>query len=153
MISGVTADLSTLVRGEIELVKAELRDTARTAGKGGGLVAGAVIVGSTGALFLLLTIAWLLDEWLPTWAGFGIVTLVLIIVAVVLGLVGRNELEKVKGPELSPESIQKDKELFARNPFGSKTTADPADTAGVADAVAGEATPGTGAATGAGDAA
>jgi hypothetical protein len=151
MISGVTEDLSTLVRGEIELLKAEVRDTARTAGKGGGLVAGAVIIGGTGALFLLLTIAWLLDEWLPTWAAFGIVTLVLIIVAVVLGLVGRKELEKVKGPELSPESIQKDKELFARNPFGSKTPADPA---AVVDAVTGDtAVPATGAKTGAGDAA
>lgn len=133
MISGVTEDLSTLVRGEIELLKAEVRETARTAGKGGGMIAGAVVIGGTGALFLLLTIAWLLDEWLPTWAAFGIVTLVLIVVAVVLGLVGRSQLEQVKGPVASPESIQKDKELFARNPFAHQDGS-PAGGTGSSDA-------------------
>ena len=48
LVSGVTEDLSALVRGEIELAKTELRDSARTAGKGTGLLVGAgVLLGST----------------------------------------------------------------------------------------------------------
>ena len=74
MISGVTQDISTLLRGEIELVKAEISQQARTVASGSGLLVGAAVVAGTGALFLLLTLAWLLDEWLPTWAAFGIVT-------------------------------------------------------------------------------
>jgi len=116
MISGVTQDLSTLVRGEIELAKTELKETARTASKGGGLLVGAAVLAGTGGLFLLLTLAWVLDLWLPTWAAFGIVTLLLIIVAVILGLLGRKELESVKGPTVSPESIEKTKAVLTRKP-------------------------------------
>jgi uncharacterized membrane protein YqjE len=117
LVSGVTEDLSNLVRGEIELVKVELRDTARTAGKGTGLLVGAGVMAFLGLVFLLLTAAWgLVQAGLPNWAAFGIVTLVLIIIAVILGLVGKNQLEKVKGPERAQASIEKDKALLSRKP-------------------------------------
>lgn len=124
MISGVTQDISTLLRGEIELVKAEISQQARTVASGSGLLVGAAVIAGTGALFLLLTLAWLLDEWLPTWAAFGIVTLLLIITAVILGLVGRKQLEKVKGLEASPASIEKTKAVLTRKPApGAATSA------------------------------
>jgi hypothetical protein len=70
-----------------------------------------------GLVFLLLTLAWVLVELgLPTWAGFGIVTLLVILLAVVMGLVGRKQLESVKGPERSQASIEKSKALFSRAP-------------------------------------
>ena len=117
MISGVTQDISTLLRGEIELVKAEISQQARTAAQGSGLLVGAAVIAGTAALFLLLTLAWLLDEWLPTWAAFGIVTLVLIITAVILGLAGRRQLERIKGLEASPASIEKTKAVLTRKPI------------------------------------
>ena len=116
MISGVTQDISTLLRGEIELVKAEISQQARTVASGSGLLVAAGVIAGTGALFLLLTLAWLLDEWLPTWAAFGIVTLLLIITAVILGLVGKKQLERVKGLEASPASIEKTKAVLTRKP-------------------------------------
>ena len=36
LVSGVTEDLSSLIRGEIELAKTELRDSAQVASKGAG---------------------------------------------------------------------------------------------------------------------
>lgn len=122
MISGVTQDISTLLRGEIELVKAEISQQARTAAQGSALLVGAGVIAATASLFLLLTFAWLLDEWLPTWAAFGIVTLVLIITAVVLGLLGRKQLEQIKGLEASPASLEKTKAVFTRKPAASAPT-------------------------------
>ena len=117
LVSGVTEDLSALVRGEIELMRTELRDTAKTAGRGSGLLIGAGVVAFLAVIFLLLTAAWgLVQAGLPTWAAFGIVTLVLIIIAVVLGLVGRNQLEQVKGPERSQASLEKTKAVLSRQP-------------------------------------
>ena len=117
LVSGVTEDLSMLVRGEIELVRTELRDTARTAGTGSGLLVGAGVMAFLGLIFLLLTAAWgLVQAGLPTWAAFGIVTLFLIIVAVILGLVGKKQLEQVKGPERSQASLEKTKAVLARKP-------------------------------------
>jgi high-affinity Fe2+/Pb2+ permease len=116
LVSGVTEDLSTLVRGEIELVKTELRETAKTAASGSGLLVGAAVAAATGLLFLLLTLAWVLVQLgLPTWAGFGIVTLLLIIVAAILALLGRKQLESVKGPEHSQASLEKTKAVLTRS--------------------------------------
>jgi hypothetical protein len=139
MISGVTQDISTLLRGEIELVKAEISQQARTAAQGSGLLIGAAVIAGTASLFLLLTFAWLLDEWLPTWAAFGIVTLVLIITAVILGLVGRKQLERIKGLEASPASIEKTKAVLTRKPI-------PTSPSGAASSTATTTAPGTAAA-------
>jgi len=115
LVTGVTEDLSSLIRGEIELAKTELRDSAQVASKGAGLIAAAVGVASMAGLFLLLTFAWLLVQWgLPYWAAFGIVTLILAIVAVVLGLVGRKQLQDIKGLERSNQSLAKTRDLLAK---------------------------------------
>jgi len=115
LISGLTEDLSTLVRGEIELAKTELRNSARSAASGTGLILGALIVGSTALLFLLLTLAWALAALgLPVWAGFGIVTLLLAVLTVALGVLGRNRLTSIKGPERAAASLAKTKAALAR---------------------------------------
>jgi len=118
MVKGVTEDISTLVRGEIELAKTELRDSAKTAANGGALLAVAGVTAFLGVIFLLLTLAWVLVQLgLPVWAGFGIVTLLLIIVAAVLFVVGRKRLETVKGPERLPASIERTKAVLSRKPL------------------------------------
>ena len=115
LVAGVTEDMSTLIRGEIELAKTELRDSAHVASKGAGLLAGAAAVASMAGLFLLLTFAWILVQLgLPNWAAFGIVTLVLTIIAVILGLLGRKQLQEVKGLARSNESLAKTRELIAK---------------------------------------
>jgi uncharacterized membrane protein YqjE len=115
LVAGVTEDMSTLIRGEIELAKTELRDSAQVASKGAGLLAGAAAVASMAGLFLLLTFAWILVQLgLPNWAAFGIVTLVLTIIAVILGLLGRKQLQEVKGLARSNESLAKTRELIAK---------------------------------------
>jgi len=117
MVKGVTEDISTLVRGEIELAKTELQNTAKTAANGGGLLVVAGVTAFLGIIFLLLTLAWVLVQLgLPTWAGFGIVTLLLIIVAVILGLLGKKRLDTVTGPERSQASIEKTKAVLTRKP-------------------------------------
>ncbi|HSN06307.1 MAG TPA: phage holin family protein [Candidatus Angelobacter sp.] len=115
MVKGVTEDLSALVRGEIELAKTELRDTAKTAASGGAMLAVAGVTAFLGVIFLLLTLAWVLVQLgLPVWAGFGIVTLLLVVVAAILFLVGRKQLQSVKAPERTPASIAKTKAVLAR---------------------------------------
>ena len=117
LVSGVSEDISTLLRGEIELVKTEIKESASKAGKGSGLLIGAAVLGFLGIIFVLLTLAWVLVQLgLPTWAGFGIVALLLLIATAVLGLLGKKQLEKVKGPELAPLSIAKTKAVLTRSP-------------------------------------
>jgi hypothetical protein len=125
MVKGVTEDISTLVRGEIELAKTELRDSAKTAANGGVLLVAAGVMAFLGLVFLLLTLAWVLVQLgLPTWAGFGIVTLLLILITVILGLVGKKRLDSVQGPVRSPASIEKSKAVLSRKPAVDPTATD-----------------------------
>lgn len=118
LVSGITEDLSGLVRGEIELAKTELKQTVQTASAGGGMLAGAALFGFLALVFLLLTLAWVLVQLgLPYWAGFGIVTLLLILITVILGLVGKKKLEATQGAMTRTQaSIEETKAAFARKP-------------------------------------
>jgi len=127
LVSGITEDLSTLVRGEIELAKTEVRQTMQTASKGGGMLAGAALFGFLSLVFLLVTLAWVLVQLgLPTWAGFGIVTLLLILVTAVLGLVGKKRLDEVQaqgGLVRTQASIEETKAALSRRPAPVEPTA------------------------------
>ena len=113
LVRSAAADTTELVKQQIELTKAELQQTVKTAGSSFGLLAaGAAIVG-IGAIFLLVTIAYVLVQLgLPTWAGFGIVTLFLFIVGAILLLVGRKRAKTVHGPERTVAALEATKATF-----------------------------------------
>jgi len=109
LVGEVMGDISTLIRKEIELAKAEIREEASKAGKGAGMLGGAALAGYFTLLFLSLTLTWTLDLWLPLpWAAL-IVTVLWGIGAAVLGLSGRNKLREVRPvPEQTVESVKED---------------------------------------------
>ncbi len=98
LIGSVTSDAKKLAQSQSELAKLEIRSTGKDAGAAGGMFAGAAAVGGMGGIFLLITIAYVLVALgLPEWAGFGIVTLVLILVAGILAAVGSSKAKSAKG--------------------------------------------------------
>lgn len=100
LVADASHDLSALLRSEVALAKTELKEDAKQGALGAGLFAGAAFFALVGFLFVLVAIAYLLVLWgLPTWAGFGIVALALLLVAAVLGLVGYTRVKKVGPPE------------------------------------------------------
>lgn len=107
LVADATQDISTIVRSEIALAKAEVTAEAKIAGKGAGMLAGAAFVGLLGLIFLFHTLANVLAVWLPLWAGYLITTVVLFILAAILGLVGKNSMSKVKPkPERTIKNAQ-----------------------------------------------
>jgi len=58
LIGEVTEDLSTLVRQELELAKAELQQSAARAGKGAGMLGGAAVAGYFVLLFASVALWW-----------------------------------------------------------------------------------------------
>ncbi len=52
LLSEVSRDISTLMRQEVELAKAELKESASKAGKGAGMFGGAGIAGFLALTFL-----------------------------------------------------------------------------------------------------
>lgn len=107
LVADATHDLSTIVRNEIALAKAEVMGDAKKAGTGAGLLAGAAFVAVLGLVFVFHTVAHVLDLWLPLWAGYLITAGLLFLIAAILGLVGKSSLSKVKGkPERTVKNAQ-----------------------------------------------
>lgn len=110
LITTAVSDLQKLIKAQVELAKLEIAGSAQAAAKTGGLLTGAILMAATGGLFLLVTIAYVLVAvGLPVWAGFGIVTGFLFLVAMILGLLGRSAAKKIKGPERTLVEIEKTK--------------------------------------------
>jgi hypothetical protein len=99
LVADASHDLSALLRSEVALAKAEVKEEVKQGALGAGLFAGAAFFGLVGFLFLLVMVALLIALLLPAWAGFGIVAVVLFLVAGVLGLVGYTRIKKVGPPE------------------------------------------------------
>lgn len=113
LVAAAVADLQRLVKAQIALAKLELQQTGRAVGKTGVFFVGALAMASIGGLFLLVTLAYVLVALgLPVWAGFGIVTLVLFLVAAVLGLLGKKEAAKIKGPDRTIAEIERTRDAI-----------------------------------------
>ena len=108
LISGVTRDLSTLFRQEVELAKAELTDTAKKAGKGAGMYGGAAVAGYFALLFLSITIWWALGYLIGNAWSALIVTVVYGIVALILFQRGKKQMKTIQG---APQTVATVKEI------------------------------------------
>ena len=109
LISGVIKDLQDLLRGEIKLAKAELKEEAASAGKGIGYIAAGAFVGLVGFIVLMLAVTWLLDKWVQQWLAAGIVAVALLLVAAILAQIGRSTLRSASfKPEQTIETLKED---------------------------------------------
>ncbi|GAA2057092.1 phage holin family protein [Williamsia deligens] len=106
LVKDATAHMSTLLRAEVELAKAEVVGEAKKAAIGGVLflVAGAIALYSS--FFFFFFLAELLDEWLPRWAAFGIVFLILVVITVIAGIVGFIFFKRIRGPKKTIETVK-----------------------------------------------
>lgn len=117
IVGEVLGDLSTLMRQEIELAKAEVRAEAKKAGKGVGMLGAAGLAGYFVLLFASLTLMFVLDNLL---GGLGwsalVVTLLWGVAAAVLASRGRRELSQVNPkPEQTMQTLKEDVQ-WAKNP-------------------------------------
>ena len=116
LVRQASEHVSTLVRAEVELAKAELSDTVKRGGIGGGLLgaAGVVVLYSVPFLFVVLAEV-LVAVGLWRWLSYLIVWVLFLLVAGVLALIGRAQLRKVRKPERTLETV-KDTAAWARHP-------------------------------------
>lgn len=107
LLGEVTRDLSTLMRQEVELAKAEARESAKQAAKGGSMYAGAGVAGHMVLLFLSVALWWGLGN--ATGWGWSalIVAAVWLVVALVLYTRGRAESRRVRGMPQTADSVKK----------------------------------------------
>ncbi len=111
LIGGMVGDIQGLVRGELQLARTELSESASNAAKGIGMMVGGAVLALIGFVFLMLALVELLDDAMPRWAAALIVGGGLVIIAVILALVGKSQLSATSlRPDETIESLQEDKE-------------------------------------------
>ncbi|MCH6230004.1 phage holin family protein [Microbacterium sp. CFH 31415] len=115
LLGEVTRDLSTLMRQEIALAKAELKESATATAKGAGLLGGAGYAAAMAVLFLSIA-AWagLANLIGGGWSGL-VVAVVWAIIAAVLYSVGRKQMKQVKGAPQTVETLEEIPQAFKRN--------------------------------------
>jgi len=112
LIRGTIRDGIGIVRDEILLARTEMRQEVVRIKSGLITVAAAVGVGVLAVVMLLDTIAWGASYafgW-PAWAGFAVVALPLMVIAVVLGMMSRSMLSRDR---FMPKSVDTLKENAA----------------------------------------
>jgi len=115
LVQTATRDLSLLVSQEIALAKLELKREASAAGKGAGLFGGAGLTGLLALLFLSIALAFAIGKPTTLGVGFLAVGLLYLVLAAVLGLVGKKQLGQVGAPEKTIATL-KDDAAWAKHP-------------------------------------
>ncbi|MDR1430664.1 MAG: phage holin family protein [Propionibacteriaceae bacterium] len=115
LVENIQADVTTIVRGEIELAKAELVPQAKSAGIGAGLFGGAAYLAITGSILLVLGVGFAislgyqalgLGILLALLCGFATLAVLFFILAGILALVGKGQF-KFSKPQQTIDSVEK----------------------------------------------
>ncbi len=107
LISVVTQDLSTLMRQELALAKAEIKEEAVKTGQAAGMLGAAGFAGYMVLLFASIAAWWALAEVMAKgWAAL-VVTAVWALAGAVLFAVGRQRMREVNPkPERTTETVK-----------------------------------------------
>lgn len=115
LLGEVTRDMSTLIRQEIDLAKAELSETAKRAGRGAGLAGAAGYAGLMAVFFLSVALWWALGHLIDNGWSAVVVAVIWAIIGLVLYLRARKELRTVRGAPQTVDSLKKIPETLKKN--------------------------------------
>jgi Putative Actinobacterial Holin-X, holin superfamily III len=106
LVSEATQHLSTLVRAEVELAKSEVVGEVKKGVKGSVYFVIAGVVALYSSFFFFFFLGELLSEWLQRWAAFGIVFVLMLLVAGLFALLGIRKMKKLRAPERTISSFR-----------------------------------------------
>lgn len=106
LVKEATAQVSTLVRAEVELAKSEITSEVRKGVKGSVFFVIAAVVALFSLFFFFFFVSALLDVWLPEWAATLIVFVLMILTAAVFALLGYLRVRAIKKPAHTIDSVK-----------------------------------------------
>jgi H+/Cl- antiporter ClcA len=101
IVADVSEKASLLVREEIELAKAEVTDKVTKLGRGAGIAAAAGVFLIFAVTMFFHFLAWFLNDlfdWNSIWPGFGIVALLLFLLAALAAFIAYRLFQKGAPP-------------------------------------------------------
>jgi hypothetical protein len=110
LVQQASQQLTALVRGELKLAQAEMKEKGGRYARGGGLFGGAGVVGMLTLQSLVATAIAALALVLPVWAAALIMTALLGAITTVMALTGRKQINGAAppAPEQTIDSVKAD---------------------------------------------
>jgi uncharacterized membrane protein YqjE len=109
LLQEIVGNVQGIIRSEVRLAKAEVREDATSMGKAAGMLAAGAVLGIYALGILLLCIVYALNGPLPDWAAALIVGLVVAAIAGILVMVGINRVKSVNpAPDKTMDSVKED---------------------------------------------
>lgn len=105
LVKDATAQVSTLVRAEIELAKLEVTASVKTALTGAIFFILAGVIALFSAFFFWFMVGEILAIWLPRWLAFAIVFVAMVVMAGGLAFLGIRKVKKIEKPERTISSL------------------------------------------------
>ena len=106
LVKDATAQMSTLVRAEVELAKTEITRDVRKGLTGSVFFILALVVLLYSTFFMFFFLAELLDTWLSRWAAFLIVFILMLVTTGILALLGYLKVRRIRGPQETIASVK-----------------------------------------------
>ncbi len=106
LVGEASRHISTLIKGEMELAKAELTSEVKKGLTGSVFFIAALTIILFSTFFFFFFVAELLSLWLERWASFLIVFGVMALVAGLLGFLGYLKVKKIRAPERTIASVK-----------------------------------------------
>jgi hypothetical protein len=121
LVQSAMADVSTLIRAEVELAKAEVGKSAKKAGIGAGAFGAAGVVLAYSGFFFGIALAEFLT-WLgiERWISYLIVWFLLVLLAGLAALIGRRFIKKIEKPERTIETLHDLPDVLHREAPGER---------------------------------
>ena len=121
LVQSAMADVSTLIRAEVELAKAEVGKSAKKAGIGAGAFGAAGVVLAYSGFFFGIALAEFIT-WLglERWISYLIVWFLLVLLAGLAALVGRRFIKKIEKPERTLETLHDLPDVLHREAPGER---------------------------------
>lgn len=115
LVGEVSRDMSRLMRQELELAKAELKESAARTAKGAGLLGGAGYAALMTLFFLSVALWWALSTVMDGGWAAVVVAVIWAVIALILFMVGRSQMKKVEGAPQTVETLKEIPETLKRN--------------------------------------
>jgi len=112
LVKDATAQVSTLVRAEVELARAEITRDVKKGLTGSVYFILALVVLFYSTFFFFFFLAELLDTWLWRWVAFLIVFGVMVLTTAALALLGYLKVRRIRGPQQTIESVKETRAAF-----------------------------------------
>jgi len=105
LVKDASAQMSTLVRAEVELAKIEITQAVKQGVVGGVFFIVAAVIGLFSMFFFWFMVGEILNIWLWRWLAFTIVFVAMVLIAGLFALLGLRKVKKIRKPEQTIASL------------------------------------------------